>query len=311
MMMDRHHRGTAQPALSLHPHQVAGVAFLLGAGQAVLADAPGLGKTRQAILTMKDAAPEGLILILCPASLILHWRDEIEACEPAAAVEVLGTMDSACAGPPRWVVASYDLLPRQLGPLRRPAWAGAILDEAQRLTEVPMLGRHVVALLGPMRDGQPKPRPLYLLTASPQAAKLLPLALGLPSLPVLGRTRADAPASPAHQRIWRPVPLEDAALTRAEHRFLAWLDEVGPTSTDRRDLLAELQRVRSALHRAKHRVVADRIRDVLASGRKLLLLAAFPEGLARQAERFGPACVTLRPDDDPAARAGRPGLPGQ
>ena len=61
--------------------------------------------------------------------------------------------------------------------------------------------------------------------------------------------------------------------------------------------------MRSALHRAKHRVVADHIRDVLASGRKLLLLAAFPEGLARQAERFGPACVTLRPDDDPAARA--------
>lgn len=297
--MNRHRRGAARTSLRLYPHQTAGMAFLQGAGRAVLADAPGLGKTRQAILALAGVAPESMLLILCPASLVLHWRDEIQACDPAAAIELLGTPDGACAGRPRWVVAPYDLLPRQLGPLRRIPWAGAILDEAQRLTETPALGRHVAAALRLATAL----RPLYLLTAAPEAARRLPAALGLPALPVLRRTRAEAPGLPPRQRLWRPVPLDDPALTRAEHRFLTWLEEAAPTRTDRRDVLAELQRVRRALHRAKRPLVAERIRDVLAGGRKLLLLATFPEGVAWQAERFGLACVTLGPEDDLAARA--------
>jgi SWI/SNF-related matrix-associated actin-dependent regulator 1 of chromatin subfamily A len=74
----------ALPPGLLYPHQSDGVAFLISKGRAVLADDMGLGKTRQAIAAMNIAAPEGAILIVCPASLKLNWRREIRMVDPAA-----------------------------------------------------------------------------------------------------------------------------------------------------------------------------------------------------------------------------------
>ena len=68
--------GALPPGL-LYPHQADGVAFLISKGRAILADDMGLGKTRQAIVAMQVAAPEGAILVVCPASLKLNWRREI------------------------------------------------------------------------------------------------------------------------------------------------------------------------------------------------------------------------------------------
>ncbi|MCZ8096458.1 MAG: SNF2-related protein, partial [Burkholderiales bacterium] len=62
------------PAGLLYPHQADGVAFLISKGRAILADDMGLGKTRQAIVAMQVAAPEGAVLVVCPASLKLNWR---------------------------------------------------------------------------------------------------------------------------------------------------------------------------------------------------------------------------------------------
>jgi SWI/SNF-related matrix-associated actin-dependent regulator of chromatin subfamily A-like protein 1 len=58
----------------LYPHQADGVVFLMSKGRSILADDMGLGKTRQAIVAMQIAAPEGAILVVCPASLKLNWR---------------------------------------------------------------------------------------------------------------------------------------------------------------------------------------------------------------------------------------------
>ena len=46
-------------AEGLFPHQVEGVAFLLGRRRAILADDMGLGKTRQSIVALTAAAPVG------------------------------------------------------------------------------------------------------------------------------------------------------------------------------------------------------------------------------------------------------------
>ena len=43
----------------LFPHQVDGVAFLLGRRRSILADDMGLGKTRQSIVALTEAAPNG------------------------------------------------------------------------------------------------------------------------------------------------------------------------------------------------------------------------------------------------------------
>ena len=60
-------------AQGLYPHQVEGLAFLLGRRGAILADDMGLGKTRQAVLAMTEAAPNGPWLVVCPASVKLNW----------------------------------------------------------------------------------------------------------------------------------------------------------------------------------------------------------------------------------------------
>ena len=46
-------------ATGLFPHQIEGVAFLLGRRRAILADDMGLGKTRQAIVSLRHLTPGG------------------------------------------------------------------------------------------------------------------------------------------------------------------------------------------------------------------------------------------------------------
>ena len=61
----------------LFPHQIDGVAFLLGRRRAILADDMGLGKTRQAIVSLRHLAPAGPYLVVCPASVKRNWAREI------------------------------------------------------------------------------------------------------------------------------------------------------------------------------------------------------------------------------------------
>lgn len=60
---------------SLYPHQQAGVEFLARRGRAILGD--DMGKTRQAVVALRQGAPNGAFLIICPASLKLNWAREI------------------------------------------------------------------------------------------------------------------------------------------------------------------------------------------------------------------------------------------
>ncbi|MFM1881711.1 MAG: hypothetical protein RJA05_120 [Planctomycetota bacterium] len=118
----------------LFPHQVEGLAFLLGRRRAILADDMGLGKTRQSIVAMREAAPEGPWLVVCPASVKRNWQREIHAAIGSdAAVTVVG--DAAVPVPTfrGWVVINYDLLKKHIGGLTALPWAGLIFDEAHYL----------------------------------------------------------------------------------------------------------------------------------------------------------------------------------
>src|SRR6516165_12787481 len=90
----------------LYPHQADGVAFLISKGRAILGDDMGLGKTRTAIVGMQIAAPTGMILVVCPASLKLNWRREIRMVDPTAKIEVLGVVAEEQLYP-RWVIVNY------------------------------------------------------------------------------------------------------------------------------------------------------------------------------------------------------------
>ena len=118
----------------LFPHQVEGLAFLLGRRRAILADDMGLGKTRQSIVAMREAAPEGPWLVVCPASVKRNWQREIHAAIGSdAPVTVVG--DAAVPGNAfrGWVVVNYDLLKKHIDALLALPWAGLIFDEAHYL----------------------------------------------------------------------------------------------------------------------------------------------------------------------------------
>lgn len=77
----------------LFPHQRAGVEFLAKARRALLADEPGLGKTAQAIRSLKRLHDSGEdifpALIVCPNTLKKNWQREFDKWWPGVNVTVV------------------------------------------------------------------------------------------------------------------------------------------------------------------------------------------------------------------------------
>jgi SNF2 family DNA or RNA helicase len=124
-------RKAASLAHGLFPHQIEGVAFLLGRRRAILADDMGLGKTRQAILALRHVAPDGPYLVVCPASVKRNWAREITTAAPDASTRIIERGANALdAG---WVIVNYDILSKHVETLGRHRWAGLVFDEAHYL----------------------------------------------------------------------------------------------------------------------------------------------------------------------------------
>ncbi len=116
----------------LFPHQIEGVAFLLGRRRAILADDMGLGKTRQAIVSLRHLSPGGPRLVVCPASVKRNWAREIGVVASDASVLVIeGTVPASLAA--EWTVINYDILGRHIDNLLRVPWAALVFDEAHYL----------------------------------------------------------------------------------------------------------------------------------------------------------------------------------
>ena len=117
----------------LYPHQIEGIAFLLGRRRALLADDMGLGKTRQSVLAMVEAEAEGPYLVICPASVKRNWAREIQLVLPTAEPAIVGPAPL----PPRnfqdWVIINYEILGKHLEELLAFDWKGVVFDEAHYL----------------------------------------------------------------------------------------------------------------------------------------------------------------------------------
>ena len=155
----------------LFPHQVDGVAFLLGRRRAILADDMGLGKTRQAIVSLRHLAPDGPYLVICPASVKRNWAREIALVESDARVLVIEG-SARLASTAQWVIINYDILGRHADALHRVAWAALVFDEAHYLknhtSARSKLARELTA-----RASADKPQPLIvqLLTGTPLTSR--------------------------------------------------------------------------------------------------------------------------------------------
>ena len=117
----------------LYPHQVEGLAFLLGRRRSILADDMGLGKTRQSVLALVHAEPRGPWLVVCPASVKRNWEREIRLVLPDAATRVAGPAPVPEPGFRGWVIINYDILKRTFDGLLRHDWRGLVFDEAHYL----------------------------------------------------------------------------------------------------------------------------------------------------------------------------------
>ena len=125
-------RSAVALADGLFPHQIEGVAFLLGRRRAILADDMGLGKTRQAIVSLRHLTPGRARLVVCPASVKRSWAREIAVVAPDASTLVIdGTSPVALTA--EWVIINYDILGRHIDDLLKVPWAALIFDEAHYL----------------------------------------------------------------------------------------------------------------------------------------------------------------------------------
>jgi SWI/SNF-related matrix-associated actin-dependent regulator of chromatin subfamily A-like protein 1 len=155
----------------LFPHQIEGVAFLLGRRRAILADDMGLGKTRQAIVSLRHLTPGGPWLVVCPASVKRNWAREIELVAPHASVLVIdGSAPVAPAA--EWVIVNYDILQRHADTLLDVKWAGLVFDEAHYLKNH-RSARSTFArqLTTAAAANAPRPLAVQLLTGTPLTSR--------------------------------------------------------------------------------------------------------------------------------------------
>jgi len=160
-------RSAAELARGLFPHQIEGVAFLLGRRRAILADDMGLGKTRQAIVAMHHAAPRGSYLVVCPASVKHNWGREISIASPSASTLIVDSRTISVDGHD-WVVINYDILAKHIHVLERQPWAGLLFDEAHYLknhrSARSRLARQIADEATRRAEAEPA---VYLLTGTP------------------------------------------------------------------------------------------------------------------------------------------------
>ncbi|MDB5313580.1 MAG: rapA 2 [Gemmataceae bacterium] len=132
---------------TLRPYQLRGYSWLaflrrVGLG-ACLADDMGLGKSVQTLAAIQQARDEGEtrpVLLVCPTSVVGHWRKEAERFTPELPVLIhhglKRTKDASFADQVKkfgLVVSSFPLLHRDAAALQAVHWAGVVLDEAQNI----------------------------------------------------------------------------------------------------------------------------------------------------------------------------------
>ena len=129
--------------LAYLPYQVDGIEYALARPSTLVADEPGLGKTVEAIGVI-NALPEiRRVLVVCPASLRINWRRELERwlVRPTTiGLRVLG-FDIA--------ILSYGELAKYSAGLRARPWDLMIADEAHLLKSP--TSQRAVQLLGRSR----------------------------------------------------------------------------------------------------------------------------------------------------------------
>lgn len=117
--------------LSYLPYQKAGIAYAQSHQNVLIADEMGLGKTIQAIGVINTTPDAKKILVICPASLRLNWKREIEKWS----IRRFSVEIATSAGVPDSdiVIVNYDILAKLSNALKATEWDLLISDESHYL----------------------------------------------------------------------------------------------------------------------------------------------------------------------------------
>ena len=118
--------------LDYMPFQKAGIEYALGKQHVIIGDEMGLGKTIQAVGVVNANEDINNVLVICPASLRLNWRNE--ARKWLVREFNIGVVD--CSDYPEdanFLIINYDVLKKHHDRLRKVDWDVVIIDEAHYL----------------------------------------------------------------------------------------------------------------------------------------------------------------------------------
>ena len=77
---------------------------------------------------------------------------------------------------------------------------------------------------------------------------------------------------PPKIRSWVPVQIEAAGAWKSYEEFLGWLGNSDPSRPNDTEFLARITKLRVALHKAKYAACVERIKEVLATGQKVVVI---------------------------------------
>lgn len=120
----------APDGLAYLGYQRAGIAYAYTRRAVLFGDEPGLGKTIQAIGVLNCKPELRRILVICPASLKLNWRRELEKWLVRKRPILVADGKTFVALADGIVIVNYDVLNRHLEILRSTEWHAIISDEA-------------------------------------------------------------------------------------------------------------------------------------------------------------------------------------
>lgn len=110
---------------------------------------------------------------------------------------------------------------------------------------------------------------------------------------MLRRKKEDVLDLPPKIRSWVPVTPSGESAAKAQADFVGWFLAQDASRPNDHSFLARLTRLRHTLHKAKHAACAERIRDVLETGRKVVVFTCYSEGITRHKKALGEAAVTI------------------
>ena len=116
----------------LYPYQRVGVEFLIASGgRAIVADAPGLGKTAQALGYIKHSGLKRT-LVVCPASVKFAWENEVVKWTRLSSVVIDSKTDLSKIDPSIniWII-NYDILKKHHAQLSKIRFDSIVGDECQ------------------------------------------------------------------------------------------------------------------------------------------------------------------------------------